>query len=154
LGEKFARILTHLIQGAFVDDKGLHGLKVETPYDIIRKGLGDDFVKLCRRHNTGMFTAAEQVAPRLQKVSEIPVILTVAGAGADVHRDAFADLKQIGWLGTVPEVGTAYAQADILGIFRNSEYRKVFLETLKSPQWHSESGRFQTEEVELLGFVQ
>jgi glycosyltransferase involved in cell wall biosynthesis len=58
--------------------------------------------------------AAEQVVPRLEKVSEIPVILTVAGAGADAHRDAFADLKQIEWLGTVPEVGTAYVQADIV----------------------------------------
>jgi hypothetical protein len=31
---------------------------------------------------------------------------------------------------------------------RNGKY------SVKSPQWHSESGRFQTEEVEILGFVQ
>ena len=58
--------------------------------------------------------AAGEILPRLQKLSELPVKLLVAGAGADAYRGEFADLKQIEWLGTVPDVAVVYAKADLV----------------------------------------
>ena len=57
--------------------------------------------------------AAQEVLPRLQALLDLPVVLQVAGAGADAHRAAFTDLKQIKWLGTVPDVTPVYAATDI-----------------------------------------
>jgi len=58
--------------------------------------------------------AAEEILPRLQKLNELPVQLMVAGAGADAHRGEFAGLKHLEWLGTVPDVAAAYAEADLV----------------------------------------
>lgn len=58
--------------------------------------------------------AAEEILPRLQEMSKIPVTLAVAGSGADAHREAFADLVNVEWLGEVKELAPVYAGADMV----------------------------------------
>lgn len=58
--------------------------------------------------------AAQEVLPRLQMLVGRRVVLQVAGAGADAHQAAFADLNQVEWLGTVPDVTPVYAASDLV----------------------------------------
>ena len=58
--------------------------------------------------------AAREVLPRLQALVPRPVVLCVAGAGADAHREAFRGLPHVEWLGTVADLGPTYAMADLV----------------------------------------
>ncbi|MGB8352377.1 MAG: glycosyltransferase family 4 protein [Chthoniobacteraceae bacterium] len=58
--------------------------------------------------------AAREVLPRLQALIPQPVVLCVAGAGADAHREAFRGLPHVEWLGTVADLGPTYAMADLV----------------------------------------
>jgi len=58
--------------------------------------------------------AAREILPRLQSLIPVRVVLTVAGAGADVHRNSFEDLPDLDWLGTVPDVTPVYARAHMV----------------------------------------
>lgn len=58
--------------------------------------------------------AAREVLPRLQALIPRPVVLCVAGAGADAHREAFRGLPHVEWLGTVADLAPTYAMADVV----------------------------------------
>jgi glycosyltransferase involved in cell wall biosynthesis len=56
--------------------------------------------------------AAREILPRLQRMAERRVVLRVAGAGGT---DAdFADLKDVEWLGMVPDLLPLYADTDLV----------------------------------------
>lgn len=58
--------------------------------------------------------AIREVLPRIRAMCGHSVTLIVAGAGANVHRNEFARLDGIEWMGTVPDVSGFYANVDVI----------------------------------------
>lgn len=125
---RFERIVTASELEAERIEKALGGLPVEVwpnvvsvPWEIPAPRPDDGTWRLLFIGSLGHYPnreaihfAVREVLPRLQALVPRRIVLCVAGAGAAAHRAGFEGLPQLEWLGTVPEVESVYAEADMV----------------------------------------